>query len=449
MATLCTHCGEPLPREDARYCTNCGTLVPTHPFSPKYTAPPASPADSQDAPRTVLKEQVAQQPSSRSTRRPVQDEPPAWISQLDKETRSRNIPSPETPAPAVPPAQDAHPAARKLHMKVWEPEQADSPATEVEADPSEQKNDVENRPTNPLIMGSPEKSAKTPQPAAPDQSTRGPQPDEVEQVDTVPISTPTRVKPTLEAAGTPAQQRSLQPRGNVPDRAQQAPSPQAPSYARPASQYAQRASNPSFAQPMPERRQVPPTPVVRPLPERRRNRKPLIVIGVLFLFLLAGLIVAWIIVYQPFTVPGITQPQQTFSSEQLGFSLQYPNGWASKVDTGKGTAQFYDSSQTDQVDVTVRPAGGSDLSQYLQREASALKMSNLQTGLQPVTFAGASWQQIKGNIFVRGATYTEIIYATIHHNQLFTIMQMAPQTTYGQEDQLVFSTIRSSFQFLS
>ncbi|GCE20618.1 zinc ribbon domain-containing protein [Dictyobacter kobayashii] len=82
MATVCTHCGTELPREDARFCNNCGTLVPDHPLSPH-----ARMAVNNDAPvkkndiagsQFALPEQVAQQPSAHS-KQPANPNVTPWL----------------------------------------------------------------------------------------------------------------------------------------------------------------------------------------------------------------------------------------------------------------------------------------------------------------------------------------------------------------------------------
>src|SRR2546430_16093008 len=54
-----------------------------------------------------------------------------------------------------------------------------------------------------------------------------------------------------------------------------------------------------------------------------------------------------------------------------------------------------------------------------------------------------------GSVLEGGASYTETVIVTVHNQHLFTILLLAPQITYAQEDQLVFSSMRSSFQFVA
>ena len=69
----CSFCGSPL-KEDARYCNQCGTLVASHPFSPKSS----SAVRTSDTTDRTSREQIAQQPNRTSRR--LQDEPPSWLS---------------------------------------------------------------------------------------------------------------------------------------------------------------------------------------------------------------------------------------------------------------------------------------------------------------------------------------------------------------------------------
>jgi hypothetical protein len=173
-----------------------------------------------------------------------------------------------------------------------------------------------------------------------------------------------------------------------------------------------------------------------------------IVLLVLLLLIVGGGIATWLVLYQPFTVAGVTQPQQTFSNTQMGVSLQYPRGWTAKVEAQKSTVHLADSSQTARFSIVFTPTSGGDVNKYLQQEATQLTM----TALKPAaaqTFAGTSWQRLQGNVLINGATYTETLFATMHQQKVCTIMQLAPQTTYAQEEQYVFSAMRSSFQFVA
>jgi len=88
VALQCTFCGTAL-KDDARYCNHCGTLVASHPFSPKSTSSSTSPVEQANTAREPLREQIAQQPPYRSHRRSKQEEPPSWLSQLEDGLNSK------------------------------------------------------------------------------------------------------------------------------------------------------------------------------------------------------------------------------------------------------------------------------------------------------------------------------------------------------------------------
>src|SRR5439155_979797 len=136
-----------------------------------------------------------------------------------------------------------------------------------------------------------------------------------------------------------------------------------------------------------------------------------------------------------------------FQNADLGVSLNYPVKWTAKVDNKSGTIYFYDDNYTDQVKINVVNASGLSMSQYINKEAGAHGMTGQKPGVS-LSFAGASWQQLQGNMQQSGASYTADLLVTIHGSRYYTILQLAPTTTYTQEDQLVFSYMRSSIQFI-
>ena len=508
MATLCTHCGTTL-KDAARYCNNCGTLAPSHPFSSKFVspAPPAVPADGQNGSTNSVKhEQIAQHSPSRPVRSSAPSEPPSWMSQLDNQFHNQSeAPSngmerdrPENPFPVdvvkadglekhskkgsdpsstlqlnfpVPePVHQASPAVRELHVKVWEQEEPVSAATSPEKlmpAQNEEQDTIGDVPTRPLIASSGSKPVdkltqrnEISSPASKMPMARF---DGVEQLNTVPLSTAPRVNPVSQPVKDPGQQqrweqlrqqsRSIEP--PTRDRPVHQSVPGVPAYTPSNSRsilQERSGISPVFTfspgiVPAQDTRQTPPPQVSVPPKPHRKSRKPLVLVSLLLLILIGG-VGAWVVVWQPFSVPGITQPQQNFKDTRLGFSLLYPGGWRFQVDQGKTTTHFYDSSHTAQVDIVVGFANGGDLGQYLQQEASHLGMTG-QKKVSPLSFAGESWQQIQGSVLEGGASYTETVIVTVHNQHLFTILLLAPQITYAQEDQLVFSSMRSSFQFVA
>ena len=507
MATLCTHCGTTL-KDAARYCNNCGTLAPSHPFSSKFVppAPPAVPADGQNGSTRVVKsEQIAQHSPSRPARYSAPSEPPSWMSQLDNQFHNQSeAPSngmerdrPENPFavdvvkadglekhfekgsdpfstlqldfPVPEPVHQASPAVRELHVKVWEQEEPVSAATSPEKlmpAQNEEQDTIGDVPTRPLNASSGSKLVDKLEVSSPASKMPTARFDAVEQLNTVPLSTAPRVNPVSQPVKDPGQQqRWEQPRQQsraiehpTRDRPvhQSVPAvPGVPAYTPSNSRsilQERSGISPAFTYspgivPAQDTRQTPPPQVSVPPKPHRKSRKPLVLVSLLLLILVGG-VGAWVVVWQPFSVPGITQTQQNFKDTRLGFSLLYPGGWRFQVDQGKATTHFYDSSHTAQVNIVVGVANGGDLGQYLQREASQLGMTGQKNG-SPLSFAGASWQQIQGSVLEGGASYTETVIVTVHNQHLFTMLLLAPQITYAQEDQLVFSSMRSSFQFVA
>ena len=161
----------------------------------------------------------------------------------------------------------------------------------------------------------------------------------------------------------------------------------------------------------------------------------------------AGSLGAWIVLFQPFSVPGITEPQQSFKDSALGISLLYPSSWAWQVDRSTATVHFYDSSHTGQVNIVVG-TGSSGTEQSLQQQAGQLGMT-AQKPEPALTFAGTRWQRLQGYDQQHGASYTATLLVSVHNQRLYTLVFLAPQTIYAQEEQYVFAGMRSSFQFTS
>lgn len=439
MATPCTYCGAPLPKEDAKYCVRCGMLVPSHPFSAKSV----SPANALETPgKTIAREQIAQQPPSRSGGKSLHDAPP-WISQLDASPanpprgttdpakRRQNL----SPEQAKPNAQNPA-SARPLQVKIWD-QPADTTGDTV-------GDNIEMLPTKPLATAQSGDGASSP--ARPRQSQHV---DEVEQLDTVPLAAP-----------SPALNRQTPWPSVEPDSAPQAHGQQSNLFAQTA-----QASNPASpfpaiapaaqqpGQPRSQSTQHPSQPGLsrQPTIAARKHSVSRKKTGIIALITLAALViigaVAFVVVRQPFSIPTVTQPQQTFSSAQFSFSLHYPRGWQASSSASKRTTTFTDSSQTGQFIVMIT-SNSSNASQFLQQEANQLGMTNVLTNLPSLSFAGTSWQQIKGGVTISGAAYTETLLSAVHGSSIYTIMQLAPQATYAQEEQVVFSTMRSSFTFI-
>jgi hypothetical protein len=153
VAKLCNQCGQPLLKEDSRFCNRCGAEVsPDASSSPiprrtgaiagQYASPaPGTGAGSAGA-RPALREQIAFAPPSRPASPLAPGGAPPWLGRLDRMSASpvakpqtQNF-SPDTPPRvANPPSGAGRPFSpdrsrlpqRELRIKVWEGEDADSP----------------------------------------------------------------------------------------------------------------------------------------------------------------------------------------------------------------------------------------------------------------------------------------------------------------------------------
>jgi hypothetical protein len=499
-----------LPRDDARFCNNCGTLVPDHPFSLQSLSgskdsPPTNQADDN---KPSMREQIAQQPPAtpRRSRRPRPIDVPTWLSKLDtfehasispeeskeedlqkrspEEAKAQNqqeqppgavdadrlMETPAMKSPGVPveyharaskvePSTEEDDAwldakqvdiqARKtpvpeLHVKVWREEEALLPTSSVKGVAEE--NNVENLPTRPLIAE--QDTAHTPLPP-PILGVQTPPFEEVAELDTLPLSAQHQMgsvpqsleegvsQPHLQSGDRAAFQRPVNYMSRPPS-------------SQPAIQVAQETPNITPALRPLEQATIPKalTPGFVPQARRPKSRLPLIFALVLVCLLVFGGVGAWLYVFQPFSIPQITQPQQPFQSSLLGVSLSYPSGWSVKIDQKHGTVTFADSTHTGQFSVVNAPANGQDAGQYLLQEAMQLGMTGAKPGT-PLSFAQATWQQTQAAVQQGGANYTETLLVTAHSNRLISIIQQAPQATYANEEAIIFADMRSSFRFLS
>ena len=155
-------------------------------------------------------------------------------------------------------------------------------------------------------------------------------------------------------------------------------------------------------------------------------------------------VICWLLILQ--LAPN-TGPWQRFRDTNLGFSMLYPADWQVRVADKPSIVHFYDSTQTDKVDVTVSDATASNVAQLLQQQASQLGMTGI-TSKPSSSVASSSWQQVQGKLSQEGVSYSVTLLATIHGNRLYLLTQIAPQGTYNDEEALIFSSMRAGLQFL-
>jgi hypothetical protein len=347
--------------------------------------------------------------SSRPAKRSLSEDPPAWMKQLETSLTNNRSKVP----------------LRELNAKVWDEEETrELTLPEHEVDTAGDEQDVvDGLPTSPLMVAG---SSITGTPSQTHSSLPGVEGDEED----VPEELPTN--PHLASL----------PQKTPMNHVISFPGVDCGSEVMSHDQLEDIATRPYKAQPRnisheiekPARSQ-----------QRQASKRLAIVFGLLLCLLLGG-VIAWVIVAQPFAVPEITKTTQMFHNTSLGVSLQYPQNWAVDVNKQHGTVSFYDDNHTDQVNITVVLADNQSMNQYMTKTVSSLGMTGQKTQAE-LSFAGTTWQQIQGSVQQSGANYTTVLLITMHSGHYYTILQLAPSSTYPLEEQLVFSKMRSSFQF--
>jgi len=408
VATACTYCGQDLLRDDAHFCNTCGMLVPSHPFSSQSLLASSSATTpvqqeqekpvtreqmvNQPAEKPVLREQMVQQPRSRTTRRIAPDNlfasPVAWPAPIT------HVSVKETSAQKDEERVEQKEYQRTHNVSLPQP-----------AAPSERELRVKvwkQEHTNP----------PTPLPESDIEVAKS----NVEDAPTSPIVVPEQTK-----IGNAPLQMDIDNSQNDVEHLDTAPMPN----------YAQEKRVPIAAS------------ATAMASRRQKSRIPFIILLAFMGVLVLG-IGAWVALAQPFNIPAVTQPLQDFKDTRLGVALSYPNSWSVQRDpTG---VLFSDSSHTAQVRLVVAN-DTNDTAGYVQQQATKNGMSAKKL-LGTRSFAGASWLQIQGNMQQGGANYTTTMLATVHGNHMYMLTQMAPQNVYTDEDRVVFSAMRNSFQFL-
>ena len=429
MAKQCDHCGKVLPNDSIRYCPGCGKSVA----------------------------------SSRPAKKSISQDPPEWMKQLETSLTSNrsNLP------------------LRELNVTVWEGEETraltspESGKDEVETDlqvvdgfptspflvasspkmgiPSQVQSSLldidvgkevvaEELPTNPYMASVPQIAPLNNVPSSPrfDFANGTLSHDQIEDIATRPyVAQPRNLSQGIEKPVQVQQKQAMQTPPGIMN---------TPVIQRPVTPIPLPVPQSQLPQLQPIRQTPPGSMPVPTLAKAKKNgRKRLIVFGLLLILLLGG-VIAWIILAQPFTVPAITRTTQSFTDASLSVSLQYPTNWAVAVQKQDATVNLYDDNHTDRVNITVVVAGNQDINQYVSKLVSSQGITGKRT-LPEALFAGASWQQIQGNVQESGASYTATVLVTMHGQNYYSIVQLAPSTTYPLEEQLVFSKIRSSFQF--
>lgn len=403
MALRCTNCGSVLPGDDAKRCNNCGMVISTR---PAHLAPSPVPKGEPDPPlgsKSGLPQAASGQRGSTPTlREQIAQQPPA---------RPIRLVSPNEGTPSLSKGEGQDKLDRAKAALLGEKEKPG-----LEASKTSQEQIDEDPPTQPLAAHPPASSMQPDAFSASTHPIQGTQQDEVELLNTVPLAAPVRSSPM-----TP-----------IPS----------------VSPLFQRASPVEVGQEQGEvQSQQVKENIVRFVTFPHLRPTPLRALSVLFSLLLVVGLGIWIVKFQPFSVPAVTQPQQSFKDVHLGLSLLYPTGWIAQVDHAQSTIHFYDSSHTAEVMIVVKNAASENVAQYLQQQVRQLGMTGARADTA-LSFAGVTWQSVQGSVQVSGANYTATILATVHRGRLFGLIQLAPQSIYADEDRLVFADMRSSLQFV-
>ena len=459
MPATCTQCGNELPREDARFCSNCGTpVVPSSTRAvsdlSQVNTPPKTPQRSfQGFPqesRHVLREQIAHQPRPARLTRDISSDNNGQVSSPQAPERERpnlhvrvwsqdnvsaqqpllidELPTQETPAslafmPSPVPERAPLPPERSVSATPPSRQSIQSRVEQPNQDQERRREQIAQQSTSrmPSVTNSPAvPSEPRPTPFLGVQDIESLKATQAKGMTPFPVVPPTPdLYNELSTTASPLQQASIPP---VEPVHQVKPVATVP-------------SSPSSLAPQLPRQQI------------RRGPGPLVLLGVVVLALIiAG--AAWVAIVQPFNVPSVTRPLQDYRNTHLGIALSYPSDWVATHSTS--SVLFSDSSQTALVTIAVLPidtAPGGGVGAYLQKQATKLAMTGVKT-VTLVTFAGTKWQQLQGNVQKSGVNDTETLFATTHNNQLYVLTQSAPQSVYADEESLIFSKIRASLQLL-
>ena len=442
MEIYCTGCGKVLPRDNARFCNNCGMLIPSLPSTPSTLSISESTSSLHDqarreSDRTVLREQIAYQPPSSPVRGIGQDK---QFSGKDRQNRAAfkagKVGQPEK----IPDAMATDQPGNELEMT-----DIDQPGSVAEAEAMVQsdvhQSESEEAPqaaiANVLADGVGKENVDLPRAVSKVEESPSEEVSSNEELPTSPMG-------VQLADQAPVEEQNVE---NLPTSSLVIEPSEQPVVADAGSDEIQYQDTARLPLPsIPAIITSVPRILMPPVQRARRSFPAVIVIASLAVLLLGGL-GAWVMIFQPFSVSPVTDPTQSFKSINLRVSLLYPTGWIVQVEKSKSTVRFSDSSQTAQVVLVTAGATNNDLSRYLQQQATQMGITGAKQGTQ-VSFAGALWQQIQGTVQKSGANYTTTIFVTVHDHRLFTLMQQAHQSIYAQEEELIFLPMRSSLQFM-
>jgi hypothetical protein len=496
----CDQCGTPLPRDDARFCANCGAVV--RPREHKPSPPPNGGAASlSSAPpkhdaKKPLREQLARQPSASSPAHRMEENSADDESAPDQSPAEQAHPVEAKYAPVQPLVQGdqltndeksgdaelSQPASAVMpepEAQVPLPREATSSPQVVKSRPAPVTRDFERKRrsavnwptpiTHVALNDNPEQAKETPGSAQVDPPAETPKRELHVKVWKQPdIATPPANETTASSA-KPAAARVSSVSSSSPDitvvddpgDAEHQPtrpliSSETPlrADAIPATPAPQRQdSSPSLDQL--DTMQLPAQPhlhPITPLPQSlrlaARPRGPLILLAVVLPIFIIGGLSLWIALAQSFSFSPATQPWQSYNDPSLGMSFAYPNGWSRQVDRNKSIVQLNDSTHTAQISVAVSNASSGSLNQFAQQQAKQFGLTTTKPA-PTLSFGGATWQQIQGNTRISDANYSGSILSTTHGNRHYVIVQLFPLDNYSDEERAIFTPMHAFWKFHS
>lgn len=182
-------------------------------------------------------------------------------------------------------------------------------------------------------------------------------------------------------------------------------------------------------------------------PVTRNSKTRLIMLTILLVVLLIGGVATWLIAFQIFGGQDITATTISYQNANLGFALEYPQGWTAQANTQATTITFSDATHTDQFMLSSTAQNGLTIAGYIKKITTQLGMTG-EKNQPPLTFAGATWQQVQGSVLLSGATYDTVILVSTHAGRLYALQQMAPASTYAGAERLFFAPVRATFRFV-
>lgn len=169
----------------------------------------------------------------------------------------------------------------------------------------------------------------------------------------------------------------------------------------------------------------------RPITKRRLPLGVIVTLGLLLVFVVAG-----VGIYAIVTGSGNQEPSSflTYTDPGHHFTIQYPTVWTVKqLPNG---VRFADATNTAELSVTYTP-NSSNLTavQFANQQAAKEGISTPDTQ----TFAGTTWVQRSGIVTqTSGISQDIFLFVTVANNLLYEVREVAPLDGYKEPNQTVF-----------